>query len=115
MRVAAHLSTSSCHGDAVGQCEVMNRRVLDLMGITRARGEETPLWSGLASAMAAVLGALFAVVIGMPFWTIVFLYVVSIVTLALLAWRLTSDPPRARPNSARYTDRALPDADGEGI
>ena len=92
MRVAAHLSTSSCHGDAVGQCEVMNRRVLDLMGITRPRGEETPLWSGLSSAVAAVLCALFAVLIDMPFWTIALFCVLSLVALALLTWRLATDP-----------------------
>jgi membrane protein implicated in regulation of membrane protease activity len=86
----------------------MNLRVRDFLGITQPQGEATPLWSGLASAIAAVLGALFAVVIDMPFWTIILLYVLSIVALALLTWRLATDPPRARSDRARYPDGEMP-------
>ena len=70
----------------------MHRRVRDLLGITRPQGEDTPLWSGLVASLTAALGALFAALINMPFWTIVLFSVLSIIALAILAWRLATDP-----------------------
>jgi hydrogenase/urease accessory protein HupE len=64
----------------------MNRRVSDLLGFTRPPGEDTPLWSGIAAAFAAVFGALLALLVGLPSWTVILLY-------GVLAWRLATDPP----------------------
>jgi hypothetical protein len=71
----------------------MNRRVSDLLGFTRPPGEDTPLWSGIAAAFAAVFGALLALLVGLPSWTVILLYGLAVVALGVLAWRLATDPP----------------------
>ena len=71
----------------------MNRRVTDLLGITRPRGEDTPLWSGLAAALGAVTAALFAILVQLPAWTVILFFVLAVCALGILAWRLATDPP----------------------
>jgi len=70
----------------------MNRRMLDLLGITRPRGETTPLWPAVAAAVGGVLMGLFVLVVGMPVWVAVVFFVVGACAVALLAWRLATDP-----------------------
>jgi VIT1/CCC1 family predicted Fe2+/Mn2+ transporter len=70
----------------------MNRRMSDLLGFTRPPGEDTPIWSGIATAFAAVFGVLFALLVGLPGWTVMLFFVLAVVALGILAWRLVTDP-----------------------
>ena len=70
----------------------MNRRVLDLLGITRPRDEATPLWSAIAAAVGGVLLGLFVLVVGMPVWVAILFFALSGCAVAILAWRLATDP-----------------------
>jgi membrane protein implicated in regulation of membrane protease activity len=75
----------------------MNRRVSQLLGLTRAPSEDTPLWSGITSALAAVFAGLLALLIGLPLWTVILFFALAVVALGILAWRLVTDgPPRHR-------------------
>ena len=70
----------------------MNRRVLDLLGITRPRDEATPLWSAIAAAVGGVLVGLFVLVVGMPVWVAIVFFALGACAVAILAWRLATDP-----------------------
>jgi len=70
----------------------MNRRMLDLLGITRPRDETTPLWSAIAAAVGAILMGLFVLVVEMPLWVAIVFFGLGASAVVILAWRLATDP-----------------------
>ena len=71
----------------------MKRETLDLLGITRPKGDKTPLWPAVASAIGAFIIAPLLLVFGFPMWTFVLFLILGLCATAVIVWRLAREKP----------------------